>query len=347
MALKKLNSGEISYFSSQMGMMISSGITISEALKLLQAETDNKDGQELIQVLYDSVQGGAHLYNAMRDAGVFPDYVLNMVNIGEQTGNLDDVFQELADYYEKNENIYEGIRSAVTYPFIMIMMMLVVIAVLLIKVMPIFEQVFNQLGTTMTGFSAGVLRFGKVLGRYSVVLIVILAVLVIMYLVLTKSAGGREAVRKFAAGFGPTKQLFDYIAASRFAGGMALALSSGYNTMDGISMVSEVVENALYKKKIEKCRDYISDGDAFADAIVKAELFSGPYGRMASIGFKSGRLEEVMKKIEERYGNMVDRKITHFVAILEPTLVAILSVIVGLVLLSVMLPLVSIMSSLG
>lgn len=343
----KLNSTEIAYFSGQMGMMISSGISVVESLKLLENETDSKTGKELLLAVSGSLESGTHLYDAMKSTGAFPDYVLNMVNIGEQTGNLDAVFESLSEYYEKNDDIYESIRSAVTYPFIMIMMMFIVIAVLLIKVMPIFEQVFRQLGASMTGFSAGILNFGKVLGRYSIVLVAIMAVLIFLYFFLTKSYSGREKARKFAAGFRPTRELFDYIAASRFAGGMALALSSGYNTMDGIAMVSEVVENSLYKKKIDKCREYISGGDAFADAIVKSELFSGPYGRMASIGFKSGRLEEVMRRIADRYDELVDRRITHFVSILEPTLVAVLSIIVGMILLSVMLPLVGIMSSIG
>lgn len=343
----KLNSTEIAYFSGQMGMMISSGVSAVEALNLLEMETGNKEGRELLKSMSESIGKGMRLYEAMRETGAFPDYVLKMVNVGEQTGNLDNVFESLEKYYEKSESMYESIRSAVTYPFIMIMMMLVVTAVLLIKVMPVFEQVFKQLGASMTGFSAGILNLGKVLGQYSIVLVAILVVFVIFYFFLTRSHKGREAAKAFASKFGPTRQLFDYIAASRFAGGMYLALTSGYNTMDGISMVSEVVDNKQYRIKVDKCKEYIAGGDVFADAMTRAGLFEGTYGKMASIGFKSGRLDVVFLKISEKYEEMVDRKIAHFVSVLEPVLVAVLSVIVGLILLSVMLPLVGIMSSIG
>lgn len=347
MSEAKLNSNEIAYFSGQMALMISSGITILEALRLLEAENGNRSGKAILHGLVSEVESGQHLYDAMSISGVFPDYVLKMVNIGEQTGKLEEIFSSLSSYYENNENISADIKSAVTYPFIMIMMMLAVIFVLMVKVMPIFEQVYRQLGSSMTGFSAGVLNFGKVLGTYSIIFIAVFTVILIAFLFFSISEKGRTAFSSFAAGFRPTRKLCDEIAAGRFAGGMALALSSGYNTVDGLALVSGIIANKYYVKKIEACREYIKEGESLGDAFVKSEVFPGTYGRMASIGFKSGKLDEVMKGIAARYEAEADRKIMHFIAILEPTLVAVLSVIVGLVLLSVMLPLMGIMSSIG
>lgn len=346
-AKKPLSNNEISAFASQMGMMISAGITVDEALRLIETDSDTEEGKELIKTIYTTLEDGNTLYHSMSVSGLFPKYVLDMVNIGEQTGNLDNVFSSLADYYEREENIAEGIKQAVTYPFIMIIMMLCVILVLIIKVLPIFQQVYEQLGTSMTGISASILNLGTTMGNYSAIFITVFILIIIGYFYFTKSEKGKLQLQDFAAAFPITKSLYDKISAGRFASGMALAIGSGFTTEEAVVMIRELITNKIYDKKIDACNEFMHDGMVFADAAVKAEIFSGTYGRMVSIGFKSGNLDVVMGKVATRYEREVDQEIGHFVSILEPTLVAILSIIVGMILLSVMLPLMGIMSSIG
>lgn len=344
---KPLSIHEISTFSSQMGMMISAGITVDEALRLLATDAETEEGKALITGIYETLEDGNTLYQSMASSGLFPKYVLDMVNIGEQTGNLDNVFSSLADYYDREEAISEGIKQAVTYPFIMIAMMLCVIIILIVKVLPIFQQVYEQLGTSMTGLSASILNLGNTLSRYSVVFVGILVICVILYVLVTKTESGRAKLDAFAAAFPLTRELYDKIAAGRFSSGMALAIGSGFTTEEAMLMVRQLVSNKEYNKKVDKCYEYMNDGMVFSDAAVKSEIFSGTYGRMVSIGFKSGKMDVVLSKVATRYEVEVDREIGHFVSILEPTLVAILSIVVGMILLSVMLPLMGIMSSIG
>lgn len=346
-AVKALSNPEIASFCGQMSMMLSAGITVSEALRLLQADAESDEGKDIIFSMVAELDNGSNFYEAARHPGVFPKYVLDMIRIGELTGNLDDVFSSLSAYYEREENISKGIRSAVTYPFIMITMMLCVILVLMIKVLPVFEQVFEQLGSTMSGLSASILHLGQSISRYSALFVILFVVLVGIYIFFTRFASGREKLRDFAAGFLPTKDLYNSIAAGRFSSGMALALRSGFNTEEGLLMVKELITNKLYLKKVDACHEYMKAGENFSEAVIHAEIFSGTYGRMVGIGFKSGKLDEVMSNVASRYENDVDYKINHFVSILEPTLVALLSIVVGMILLSVMLPLMSIMSSIG
>lgn len=342
-----LSNHEISTFSSQMGMMISSGITVDEALRLLADDSETEEGRELVTKIYETLEEGNTLHESMEQSGLFPKYVLDMVHIGEQTGNLDNVFVSLSEYYEREENIAEGIKQAVTYPFIMIVMMVCVIVVLLVKVLPIFSQVFEQLGTSMTGISASIVNLGTTLSRYSAVFIGIFAVLVVLFLYFTKSVNGKQKLQDFAASFPLTRNLYDKIASGHFASGLALAISSGFSTEEAIKMVADLITNKQYCKKIAHCQSLMSEGTIFSDAVVKSDIFTGAYGRMVSVGFKSGNLDKVMANVAVRYEVDVDREIGHFVSILEPTLVAILSILVGMILLSVMLPLMGIMSSIG
>lgn len=345
--IKPLGNNEISVFASQMSLMMSAGISIDEALRLVESDSESAEGKEVIKSIYTTLEEGNSLAYSMRECNLFPKYVIDMVSIGEQTGKLDTVFASLAEYYEREESIAEGIKQAVTYPFIMIGLMLCVIFVLVAKVLPIFRQVYQQLGSDMSGLSGSILRFGSSMERYSIVFVAVLVILACGYFYFSHAPKGKAQMESFASVFPLTRNLFERIAAGHFASGMALALASGFTTIEAVDMVKELITNKVYLSKIDQCRNYMTDGVVFADAVVKAGIFSGTYGRMVSIGFKSGKTDEVMSTVAARYEIETDREISHFVSILEPTLVAVLSIIVGMILLSVMLPLMGIMSSIG
>lgn len=145
----------------------------------------------------------------------------------------------------------------------------------------------------------------------------------------------------------PTRRFYNDIAAGRFAGGISLAVSSGLDTSNALDMVSDLVDNPGMQSKISKCKSAIHNGDDFAKAISETGIFTNLYSSMINVAMKSGSIDVVMSKIADDYENDIDRRIRNGIAILEPTLVIILSVIVGLILLSVILPLMGIMTSIG
>jgi type IV pilus assembly protein PilC len=134
---------------------------------------------------------------------------------------------------------------------------------------------------------------------------------------------------------------------ARFASGMAMTLNSGLDIDQSLEMVSKIVEHPVLVEKIKKCRQMTSEGGSFAEAIIENQIFSKMHTQLINIGFRTGSVDDVMNQIAQQYMEEVDDKIHSFIAVLEPTLVAILSIIVGLILLSVMLPLMGIMSSIG
>lgn len=344
---KRLSNQEIASFCSQTAMLFQAGITPAEGMNILLNDSKSSNGKEILQTILDTCRQGESFAHALGTTNVFPDYVLHMISIGEESGNLDDVMQSLADYYEREDSISDSIRSAVSYPFIMIGIMLLVIFVLLGKVMPIFNQVFIQLGTEMSGLSASLLHLGNSLNRYSLIFLVILVVLVLLYFLSVKTNVGRKLTRQFLSVFPLTKGFYEKLAAARFAGGMALTISSGMDTFSSLDMVSELTEHKGMQKKIASCKKTIQDGANFSEALTASGIFSNLYARMVSVGFRTGSIDTVMQKIADSYDKETERKIRSIISILEPTLVIILSVIVGLILLSVIFPLMGIMSSIG
>ena len=344
---KNLSNPEIASFCSQMAMMLRAGISPTECTRILLSDTQDNDGRDILQSILDVCTKGESFSSAVAAPHVFPDYVLHMVLLGEQSGNLDSVMQSLSDYYEKEEEIASSIKSAVRYPLIMIVMMIIIIFVMITRVLPIFQQVFHQLGGEINGFSAVLLRLGTTLNRYSILFAAILLILSVSYYVASHTRAGKSLITKMLMRFPITRDFYDKVSAGRFANGMALTLSSGLDTYSSLDLVNLMVDNTKMSTKIAQCRKNIEEGDNFAEALVKAGIFSNLYSRMVSVSYKSGSIDVAMKKIAENYEKETDQKLHSIIATLEPTLVIILSLIVGMILLSVILPLIGIMSSIG
>lgn len=330
---KMLTNLEIAEFCNQMSMMLHSGISPLEALHLLNEDSRNKDEAALLAKLIEEMEMTGSFYAAAEASNVFPNYALQMLRLGEETGTMDQVIQGLADHYTREENLSDMLRSALIYPSIMLGMMAVVVVVLLTKVMPIFNQVFKQLGQEMTGFSAGLLALGDTLSRYSAVFIALVAALVLLI------AFGRKHLPFY-------RKLQSQLASCRFADGMSIALKSGMTPEQGLDLVAALVVDPEFTKKIAACRIKLDEGADLSTALHQTGIFTGTYARIAAIGEKAGSMDQAMSHISSEYEYAANSRINRLIALLEPTLVIILSLVVGIILFSVMLPLLGIMSGL-
>lgn len=343
---KPLSNLEIASFCGQMAMILKSGISALEGLSILLEDAENEQERSLLTVMNDDMAQNGKLHLALRRAEVFPPYLLQMIQIGEESGTLDDVMDALESHYTREDAVANSIRSALTYPLIMVGMMILVVVVLMTKVMPVFQQVFKQLGREMSGLSKGILAMGNSLSKYYYVFVIITIVIIFLLIYFTRSSGGRRQMMKLGYHFKFAKTLYDKMAACRFAGGMALTLKSGMMPEYGIELSENLIDNPYFCKKIDTCKSMLQEGCDLSQAFQETKIFTGVYARMISIANKTGKTDEVMSEIAEQYEDEVDAKITGFISMLEPTLVIILSVIVGIILLSVMLPLLGIMAGL-
>lgn len=345
--MKALSNTELTTFCSQFALILRSGISSLEGLSIMQEDSPKGEGQELLSGMIRTMEETGSLYEALTASEVFPPYLCSMVEIGEQSGRLDDVMASLSEHYRREDEMAKNIKSAVSYPLVMLGMMIVVIFILIVKVLPVFNEVFQQLGTGLGGISGTILSLGNTVSRYALVFVLVAAVIAGLFLYFAFTAKGRRQIRVFARSFLPTRKLMEKIACSRFASGMYLSLSSGLDTDQSLEMVSRLVDHPVIQEKIRHIQALILEGTSFADAVSQTNMFSGIYARMVSIGYKTGAMDDVMKQISVQYDEEIDSRMSDLVAKLEPTLVAILSIIVGLILLSVMLPLMGIMSNIG
>lgn len=341
---KKMSAEEIFAFSDEMHMMIAGGISALEALTLMLEESNDAGEKALLGNMQDTMYTTGSFAMAVKEAGVFPEYYVYMVEIGEQTGKTDEVLHALANHYEREIAIYSAIRSAVSYPLLMVMMMLIIIVVLVTQIMPIFERVFIQLGSSMEGFSGGLLRAGDFLTRYSAVFVVLLIAVIGAVFISLRTIKGRKRLITFICHIKTFRSIYDKVMISRFASGMAMTISSGMDMGRALEVSGGLVTSEKMQQKIKKCAENYANDSDMAAAFSTSGIFTGLYGKMVILAAKTGNLEQVMEKVADTYQNEADEEIHGLIAIVEPTLVIVLSIIVGLILLSVMLPLLNIMT---
>lgn len=348
MGAKKFGAEYLSVFCMELYLISRAGIPFSEGVALLRDDEKDSYKRTVLEHLYQQLELGEPVAAAMRTAGGFPVYVIEMVEIGQRTGHLEDVFQALAGYYERLDQLRQSLRNAVLYPAVLLVMMLFVVLVLLVKVLPIFQAVFQQLGAELSPVALLLMKLGQALGRYGLGLVALLGVAVLAAVVVLRNTERREAAVQWLQRKSENWQLSRRIASSRLAEALVLTLSSGMDINDGLDMASHLLNNQTMQEKINQCkRAMLLDGKSFAEASLDNGLFAPLYCRMIAVGFRTGSVDSVLREVARRSAEQVEDYLEATLNKVEPTLVILLSVLVGLILLSVMLPLTSIMSAIG
>ena len=336
---KPLSYEELSGFCDRMATILSAGISSYEGVTAL-LETEQDPGSRVIlQQIAEALEQGHSFYYAIEKTNVFPDYVLQMIEIGEHTGNLDDVLVSLADYCRKEASIRENIHRAVFYPAVMIVMMFIVMGILIMNVLPIFQDIYSELGAGMSGISYTMLYLSEWLSGHFFYLVGAVAVLALIMAFVFLSPYGRRRIAQ--------TKLQREIAAARFANCMSLSLHAGLDSDQGMEFSKKLVGNAVVEEGIRDCQQKLAAGERFETALIASGIFSGIYNSMVLIGAKTGAMDDMMGKIALAYEELSTQRLYKWISRLEPTLVIILSVIIGVILLSFLLPLLGIMSGIG
>lgn len=344
---KTLDREWMSSFCTEMQLMLKAGIPVSECVAMLEEEESDPGMKKLLGKIKESLENGEKVQEAFLAGGEFPKYATDMIGIGEAAGRLEEVFGSLSQYYDRQEQLSKAIRGAVLYPAILMVMMLFVIIIILTRVLPIFNQVFNQLGTTMTASASFLLGIGQAMNLYwkQIVMVLMAAAVLgfIIYRICKAHPEGFGAIRRMAA----KRRLSMKIALAQFASAMSMTMASGLDIDESLRMAENLVPNLEMKNRIAKCISLMQNGIGFPQASSQSNILWGLYPQLLSVGFRTGEPDKAMEEIARRSQDEAEYEIGKIVSRIEPTLVIIMSIIVGIILVAVMLPLVSIMSSIG
>lgn len=342
MSRQQLSNRYLSAMCMELHLVLQSGISMEEGLNMLLEEEQDREAAAMLQRVRDVVQMGEPLYAGLEQESCFPLYLKKMVEIGEKTGNLDRVLHTLSRHYDRQAETAQNLKNAVLYPAVLLCMMLLVVGVLLTTVLPIFEDVYRQLGTTMTGVTAAVMRLGMLLKENWLTVLVILLAVIVGAVVFVRVKKGGSLVQLCTG-----KKISRLIAEERFASAMAMTLASGFDVDEAMTISGRLCEDAAMAGRIEACQGLLAQGAELVAAVTQSGVLSKPSARMLGIGVRTGTTDAVLQDIAERTQRQIQEETESMISRIEPTLVILMSVLVGGILLAVMLPLMGILTTLG
>jgi len=303
---------------------------------------------QLLTEIGREVDCGTTLSDAMEQSGAFPSYVVGMVEVGERSGRTEQALQALGRYYEQREQMDQQIRAALTYPSILLLMMLVVIVVLLSQVLPVFDEVYASLGGQLTGVAGGLLMVGHALDAAMPFLCVLLAAVIGLVMAFSLNNDFRGKVLRLWRNRWGDKGISRKLSDARFAQALAMGMASGLPLEEAVSMCANLLRDVpAAVKRCEACADRMAEGGDLADILRDSEMLPPASCRLLTLGLRGGSGDTVMEEISRRLSGEANQALEHRVAQVEPTLVLVTSLLVGAILLSVMLPLMNIMTAIG
>ena len=336
---------ELSAFCSQVALMLGSGMALYDGMEALAQTYEDSGNSKLYAQVSQGVTETGSLYAALKTDDRWPTYLVEMVGIGERTGRLEEVMNGLAEYYEREGRIRSAIVSAITYPVVLGVMMLLIVLVMILRVMPVFRRVLNSMGVAMTASGSLMMNLGTGIGWTMLVLVSLVVLAVLVCVILTRTSKREQVLNGLRNMFVPVRNLSRKLAASRVASVLSMMLSGGFPLEEALELVPSVLSDRVAAEEVGTIRKKMEDGTSFADAITGSNLFDEMYNRMIRMGVAAGREDQVMERIARVYEEQVEDSIANLVSIIEPTLVALLSIVIGAILLSVMLPMAGIITS--
>jgi len=348
MKTKTLNNTYLSTLCSELAMLLDAGLTISDSIQVMQEDESGKEAKAIMQVLYNSLMMGNHFSVALKEVPTFPNYMVHMVEVGEKTGRLVQTLNALSEYYERQTRLSVTIKNSVLYPAVLLVLMIVVVLILIVQVLPIFNDIFGRLGAQMDPFAIRLMQFGGWLGNAAVGIALVFSAIFILILIMWFVPTIRKGLAKAFSDRWGGRGIFGKISSSRFVFAMTLGMASGLDTAESINMAAAVSGGSrAVDNKHKKCVSLLDSGSTLAESLRGAEILTSQDCKMLSVGSVSGKADLAMAEISRRSDIDVRDSIDRIVGRIEPALVILSSIIVGVILLSVMLPLMGIMTSIG
>jgi type IV pilus assembly protein PilC len=344
----KVSGKTLAVFTRQFATMIDAGLPLIQGLDILGSQEPNPTLKKAITKIKGDVESGTTLSNALkRHPKIFSDLYVSLVAAGEMGGMLDTILNRLAIYIEKNEKLKSKVKSAMVYPSVVLIISIIVIAVLLIFVIPVFQEMFESLGGELPALTQAVVDMSAFL-RHNI--IYILATIVALYFAFAKfksTEKGRVIVDKTLLGLPVLGTLLKKSAVANFTRTLETMTSSGVPILEGLVIVSATAGNKVIEKAILDTKTSISEGKTIAEPLAKSGIFPPMVTQMISVGESTGALDTMLGKIADFYEDEVDTAVDALTSLIEPFMMVFLGGTIGTMLAAMYLPIFKIAGAIG
>jgi type IV pilus assembly protein PilC len=344
-----VNAKDLAVFTRQFSVMIDAGLPLVQCLEILAGQQENKTFESVLTTTRASVEGGSTLSAAMRQHDkVFDPLYVNLVEAGEAGGILDTILQRLANYIEKNVKLKRAVKSALVYPVAVLGVAAGVITLLLWKVVPIFATLFLGLGVDLPLPTRIVILLSNFVGSiFGLMILVVIVGLVIGVKVWHGTPKGRFILDGILLKLPLVGLLLRKIAVARFTRTLGTLISSGVPILEGLDITARTAGNAVIEKALGLVRKALEQGKNLADPLKETNVFPGMVTQMIGVGEQTGAMDAMLQKIADFYEEEVDAAVKDLLAALEPAMIVFLGVVVGGIVISMYLPLFSLIGKLA
>jgi type IV pilus assembly protein PilC len=330
---------DIAVFCRQFYTMLDAGLSINNALHILSEQLTNKKFKETISNIEEEVRKGSTLSEAMKlHNNIFPDLLINMIETGELSGNLDQIMLRMSNHYEKENKINNKVKNAMIYPIILSIISITVISVILIFVMPVFVDMFTNSGVELPLTTKILLGISNGIRENIIIIFLLISIIITLVRYYLKTDNGLLWINKMKLSLPIIKELNQKIIVSRFTRTLSTMLSSGLPLIQSLQIVGQVIGNKLVEDALNTVREKVIKGEGLALPIKETGLFPPMLSSMIGIGEESGALDEILNKTADFYDEELDSAITTFTSMLEPIMIVVMGVIVGFLIISIIQP---------
>jgi type IV pilus assembly protein PilC len=344
----KVKTKELAIFTRQFSVMIDAGLPLVQCLEALGVQQENKVFQSVLQAVRTEVESGSTLAFAMRQhPRVFDDLYTNMIAAGEAGGILDTILQRLSSYIEKAVKLKRAVKSAMVYPVVVLTIAVGVIILILWKVVPIFSNLFASMSVALPLPTRIVIGGSNFVGRYIIFIIPAFIALGYAFKRYYKTENGRKMIDGTLLKVPVLGSVLRKIAVARFSRTLSTLISSGVPILEGLEITAKTSGNVIVENAIMKTRDSIEEGKTIVEPLRESGVFPTMVVQMVGVGEQTGALDTMLTKVAEFFEDEVDAAVADLLTAIEPLMILVLGVIVGGIVISMYLPLFSLISKLS
>lgn len=335
-------------FTRQLATLVNAGLPLMRSIRVLQRQERNPALKDALGDMAESVEGGSTFAEALAaHPKIFDRLYINMVRAGEIGGVLDVVLGRLAEFQEKAQKIKSKVKSAMTYPVVVLCVAVGILVLLMVKIVPKFKEIFSSMDIQMPAITQKVMAVSDFMINHFLIFVGIIVGLVIIFKILSATKQGRYALDAFALKAPAFGQLATKNAISRFTRTLGTLMHAGVPVLQALNIVKETVGNEVVSKAIATVHDAVKEGENMAPPIASSKIFPPMVVSMVEVGEETGALPDMLTKIADSYDDDIDNAVASITSIIEPVMIIFLALIVGTIVVALFLPLMSIMGNLS
>lgn len=345
---KKVTPRDLSVFCRQFASILKAGVNVINALEMLSEQTENEKMKEAIKKLQSGVEKGSTLSDTMRlERDVFPDLLISMTAAGEASGSLEISIERMAIQFEKEAKLKALVKKAMMYPIVLFVVAIGVMVLMLVYVIPQFEDMFEQIGSELPIYTKVIISISEFIQNRWYILAAIVLAVILSYKMYCKTESGRrktDAIKLKLPIFGTIAKK---TACARFSRTLATLLKSGMPLMDALDIVANTMENVVFKEALLKAKNGVALGFDLSGQLKATKIFPAMVIHMVSIGEETGNMEEMLNNVANYYDEEVETSTGQITALMEPVIIVIMALIVAVLVLAIYGPISKLYEDLG